>query len=368
MSIATKTLNPLHFEDLDPHRFEDLARQLMYDYKDWQKLEPTGRGGSDDGFDARGWEVYDNDGIEEDRIWLIQCKREKTISPAKLLNYLNELNNGNISQLYGIIFIAACDFSKKTRDTYREWCNTHKVSEFHIIGKADLEDMLFQPKYDYLLFAYFGISIQIKKRTMKSQLRSKLATKNQVMEQLEGYSNNCKSYSYLDISTVGCPMMCRESEVHEYPDSDKVPNFNESPLWVIAGYQGTYHSGLKFLISSHFAYIDEDRKWDYEEKNPHYLFDNPWIKNKNDDLKEKADKFHFSLPFENRKILHRVGLILYDDVLAIDKYGDEYFENPHIYVKFNKFNSPFTGGEYKEIDGIRLNEDDRIIFFPKAYE
>jgi hypothetical protein len=52
-SAITKTLGPIHFEDLEPHRFEDLVRQLVYDYKDWQSIEATGRADSDDGFDVR---------------------------------------------------------------------------------------------------------------------------------------------------------------------------------------------------------------------------------------------------------------------------------------------------------------------------
>lgn len=52
MTAVTPTLGPLHFEDLEPKRFEDLARQLIYDYKPWRKLEASGRAGSDDGFDA----------------------------------------------------------------------------------------------------------------------------------------------------------------------------------------------------------------------------------------------------------------------------------------------------------------------------
>ena len=55
-TAITRTLGPIHFEDLDPHRFEDLVRQLIYDYKDWQSIEATGRGGSDEGFDIRAYE------------------------------------------------------------------------------------------------------------------------------------------------------------------------------------------------------------------------------------------------------------------------------------------------------------------------
>lgn len=49
----TRTLGQIHFEDLELHRFEDLLRQLIYDYKDWQSIEATGCGGADDGYDIR---------------------------------------------------------------------------------------------------------------------------------------------------------------------------------------------------------------------------------------------------------------------------------------------------------------------------
>jgi hypothetical protein len=94
-NAATKTLNPLHFEALEPHRFEDLVRQLIYDFKDWQSIEATGQGGSDDGFDIRAREKNevilnkeDEDNEEEvvgqhpmeGNLWMVQCKREKSIN------------------------------------------------------------------------------------------------------------------------------------------------------------------------------------------------------------------------------------------------------------------------------------------------
>src|SRR5258708_20162582 len=54
--LVTRAFAPMHFEDLDPHRFEDLIRELIYDYRDWQSIEATGRGGSDEGFDIRAYE------------------------------------------------------------------------------------------------------------------------------------------------------------------------------------------------------------------------------------------------------------------------------------------------------------------------
>jgi hypothetical protein len=51
-----RTYAPIHFNALDPHRFEDLVRELIYDFKEWQAIEATGRAGSDDGFDIRAFE------------------------------------------------------------------------------------------------------------------------------------------------------------------------------------------------------------------------------------------------------------------------------------------------------------------------
>ncbi|NYG46218.1 hypothetical protein GGD67_003689 [Bradyrhizobium sp. IAR9] len=63
-SIPTKTTGPLHFEDLEPHRFEDLVRRLLYDFRQWRELEATGRTGSDEGFDARDEAVQGDSAME----------------------------------------------------------------------------------------------------------------------------------------------------------------------------------------------------------------------------------------------------------------------------------------------------------------
>ena len=52
-----KTIGPLHFEDLEPHRFEDLVRQLAYDFRSWRDIEAVGRRGVDEGIDIRATEI-----------------------------------------------------------------------------------------------------------------------------------------------------------------------------------------------------------------------------------------------------------------------------------------------------------------------
>ena len=54
----SRTIGPLHFEDLDPHRFEDhLVRHLAYHFRSWEALEAIGRSGDDGGVDIRGIEA-----------------------------------------------------------------------------------------------------------------------------------------------------------------------------------------------------------------------------------------------------------------------------------------------------------------------
>ena len=125
MKSPSKTTGPLHFEDLDPHRFEDLVRQPIYDFRTWKSLEGLGRSGSDEGFDVRGVQIIesldsaDQDKEDEDnqeaiygseRLWLIQCKREKSVPPKKLAKYAKAAVS---TDLYGVIFAACCDFSPK---------------------------------------------------------------------------------------------------------------------------------------------------------------------------------------------------------------------------------------------------------------
>jgi len=103
-----------------PEQFEDLVRQLVYDFRPWRRLEATGRSGSDDGFDARALEIVEApdaapvdqdepederaaDGAADHRLWLIQCKRERTISPAKLKGYLGQISFAPEEKLHGII-------------------------------------------------------------------------------------------------------------------------------------------------------------------------------------------------------------------------------------------------------------------------
>lgn len=124
-------------------------------------MEPTGRLGAGEGYDARGIEVVTGASGREDRIWQVQCKREKSITPKKLAVYVEKMLPPGATVPHGVILAAPCDFSKRARDVFNDELRRRGVRERHLWGKADIEDFLYRPEHDHLLHAYFGISLQV---------------------------------------------------------------------------------------------------------------------------------------------------------------------------------------------------------------
>jgi hypothetical protein len=238
MPQPTRTLNPLHFEDLEPHRFEDLIRQLIYDFRQWRSIEATGRTGSDEGMDIRAIErlpssdvIYEDeteDGepipvrdIEsQDHLWIIQCKRERRIGPTKIRKIVSSNLSGLADKPYGYMLVAACDFSKAARDAFREESIKHGVEEFYIWGKAEVEDRLYLPKNDHLLFAYFNVSLQVRRRSLKTESRARLALKRKLTKELG-------EINYPNLVNI----LIRDPRDERYPFIESPDEFIKSPRW-----------------------------------------------------------------------------------------------------------------------------------------
>lgn len=189
----TRTLNPLPFTDLEPHRFEDLIRQLAYEFRRWKSLEATGRAGADAGIDIRAIEIIptqqeptyeDEDDVPElaflERLWVFQCKREKSLPPQRIRKVVQESFASLATPPHGFILAVACDISRAARDAFREEMVARGIEEFYIWAKSELEDLLFQPSNDRLLFAYFGIALQPRRRSLSTTLRADIVKKKQL--------------------------------------------------------------------------------------------------------------------------------------------------------------------------------------------
>lgn len=372
-SSATRTVNPLPFQDLEPKRFEDLIRQLTYDFRPWRRLEATGRAGSDDGFDARGLEIIEtastpdvadsedddsapSDPKEADRLWLIQCKRERAIGPTKAISHLNEIVLSEYSPLHGLIFAAACDFSKKTRDAIFDWCRIHGISEVYIWGRGELEDMLFQPKNDNLLFAYFGISLTIRRRSQASQIRFDISTKRKLKR---------------TVLASSAEILVRDPDAIDYPD---VPAGKLPDKWWVYEPEELTHYGLMLSVRWHYAYIDlSTGEWDAADAVPAMVRHHRWSPEEDEakiELGFEASQAWSSFDDKNRGWLKISGFIPIRNIIAVDEIGDDIFEGTHLYTPFNQNHGPFSGGYWCRIettsrfnDSIPADTQSRIVKF-----
>jgi hypothetical protein len=380
---TTRTLNPLHFEDLEPHRFEDLVRQLAYDFRSWKLIEATGRLGSDDGIDIRGIEasidanadisLEEGDSVADqplpdDRVWVIQCKREKSISPGRMKQMVADSLPAGGDAPHGFILAAACDFSKKARDQFQQESVARGVQEFYIWGKADLEDMLFLPKYDHLLFAYFNISLQVRRRSIKTQLRGRLALKRKLISVLGEIRKEHFESVLLRDPTEDC-----------YPRADHIVDFSLRPRWKY--YTFLSHGRpdhLAFISSSFYAYVSDDGKqWDALLDLATLTPAPPELKYVNapthDELRKRANYWNCwsKIPQKNQAWLNEVRLLHYDRILAVDEDGDCCHEGPHLLVEFGDEGPAFEPEVFQRINfgsgyyhDLQPTSENRVKFFP----
>lgn len=321
--MITRTISQLHFEDLEPHRFEDLIRQLIYDFKEWSSLEATGKLGQDDGIDILGRERIKKIEIEdledkeevfelEERIWNIQCKREKSIAPQKIIKIIKESFVAGRPDCY--ILAAACNFSKKARDVFREEMVNYGIKEFYIWGKTELEDMLFQEKNDYLLFAYFGISIHLKQKNELLDLKKKIALKKKIKDLVLNEDKNFEGVVIVEVDNT------------EYTEKLEHYFFLGSDLGI---------RGIEVIFGRFFAYVDEDNKeYDYCEE---AMFYKPTNRNLDNQNRYYSDEKKIDIEKEKEGFVEKRFILPYDQIREIDFIGDVYSDyKPIIYIKDKK--------------------------------
>jgi len=119
MAKPTKTTNPLHFEDLEAHRFEDFGMDVLKKMYQWKRLDPIGAMSSDDGIDIFG---VDFNGFP----YYCQVKRYQKITSQEIRDIIIKIASGNkIETNARLILIVACNPSKKAFDAFYEEAEKH---------------------------------------------------------------------------------------------------------------------------------------------------------------------------------------------------------------------------------------------------
>lgn len=385
MVVATRGYHPLPFEHLEPKRFEDLVRQIAYEFRRWRQLEATGRGGADDGFDIRGFEIVhseeesDEPGSDEDvlpsstladRLWLFQCKREKEMGPKKLVAYLDEIAQQGSDPLYGLIFVAPCNFSKTAFDDFRNWCIGHGIQEFQLWGRSNIEDMLFQPKNDHLLFAHFGISLRVRRQTAATQIRRVITLKRKLRRILDK-----RDYP-------GTFVLLRDVADERYPDVNDEDLKAGRYGWRVCSAMGLSYAGLLVLDRHHLAYYDPTSgQWDFasgvDRPHPQEREADPWRLEESGTEKKRRDDawtFWFGLPDRTKYHMHIKRTLLFEHIVEIDDIGDDIAPMPTIYVEFRD-GQPILSSSVaitlhpieSYMPNVELSIDGHVRVFPDAY-
>ena len=372
---VTRTLGPIHFEDLDPHRFEDLVRQLAYDFRQWQTIESTGRGGADDGFDIRAYEVLqatattiDDEDEQEDaphlmegNLWMIQCKREKELGPQRVESIINEAVNRDAPP-YGYILAASANFSKAAHDKFREELRNRGVMEFYLWGAGELEDMLHQPKNDHILFAFFGISLTSRRRSKTTEIRATVNAKNKLLRILGDNPHHE-------------PVLLRDLKDTSYPYEDDYKDFDKRPRWKEYAAIEFHPLGLIVLIGKYYAYIDKAKsEWDFTKAVNNVMRVHSHQTRHDvakDELRNSVKGFWELLPSAKKVMFVNNGLIRFDSIVLIDDKGDGEYKCPHLYVDFHSERGPFSGSiqylEMNEHHSESLDGLKRAAIFPAIF-
>lgn len=353
---VTRTLGPIHFEDLDPHRFEDLVRELIYDFRDWHTIEATGRSGDDAGFDVRAFERALGDSAPEPddedlpaipqigNVWMIQAKREKALGPSRIRDIISEIDAA--SPPYGYVLAASANISKRAYDVFRSELRAKGVAEYYLWGKGELEDMLLQPKNDRLLFAFFGVSLASRRRSRSTEIRQIVSTKNKLLRTL-----NEDNFGQVSV-------LVRDANDTHYPSQHHYRDFSSRPRWKEYVVVEQHPKGVIVSLAEHFAYVDRSAKAFACDVSCNLARTSSQLQSRDPDWHEyqsaaKRDWEHLPARMQGR--FYRNGLIQYEDILVVDDKGDSLNRLPHLFVDFSRHNGPLAGSyEYAVVESEHI--------------
>lgn len=327
---ATKTVNPLHFEDLEPKRFEDLVRQLAYSFKTWKLLEPTGLLGNDEGIDILGVEApTEENGVE--RRWRFQCKRYKRLSPKEIREVVREVVPDPAAAPHGLVIAAACNFTADALLAFHEEAKTQGVQESHLWSRAKLEDQLFQPDYDHLLFAYFGISLRARKRGELEAVRHAITIKRKLRTALG--TDALSNLGHRDV-------IVRNIAGDTYPEPAVS---GQRPAWHDARALWADHAAVCFEIQRWIGWRKPDGTWDFDEATElglHQMRRNGRQSAAEREAEARAHRerilLEAAIPKEERASIFALAWLPYSRILEIDEFGegDSLQPAPHIFCEW----------------------------------
>lgn len=324
------TTNRLHFEDLEPRRFEELGYQLLYRLHKWNRLDHTGVCGNDGGIDMYG---ITKEGVH----CYCQVKRYQKLTQSDIRDIYATILNNNKSGIESnsrFILICACDLTKPVLDLVYEEGSKYGFNSVEIFSRTKLESLLYNG-HRTLLKTFFGTETN-KHESNAVKIRKQIRAKNYVLKKL-----------------------IRK-------DLDKIS------IETLAANQSIQFISDEFMLLSAQASLASDRYGD------DVTYGKAWL------LKAKEEGLELSLPFYRRIIFNirtntwytseaqdqklgeyeyellsqGVGLLPYNQIVEIEENGDSYFNCPIIHCKTDELVDSFSKISAKHhLLGIVFDED-----------
>lgn len=323
--MITRTINQIHFEDLDPIRFEEMILAIVYRWKRWETLDHLGKKGSDNGIDIRGTEILD-DGKR--KTYIFQCKRYSKITKKQLTNIIDDYFNKNSEVPDAYVLAIGCPISKTNIDVFREYAIRRGIKQVIIWTSSILETMLYSD-YQDLLFAFFGMNLTEERNNKIKRIRRSVALKKKMHNDFltKGGSKDSNEV-WEKIKKPWLKFCSTELLIHSISDMDYPENTlleNDYTGYFKVEPYNFYFNGLIVIFGVTKLEITSGKETDEIKR-----------------TEGKALKLGY-IPFEN--------IIDYD----ID--GDEYYSYPHLYCYFINVQDPFEKIGYSLI----LEDDDYMI-------
>lgn len=331
---VTRTINPLHFSDLNPSRFEDLCLVLLSRITKWKELNHFGRSGNDSGIDIYGIESLN----DREKSWFIQCKRYKKISKIDLDNIINSLGKSIPDKL---LVIVSCDVSKTNYEYFKGKTKDIGIRESEIWTASTLEAKLYNEHKD-LLFVYFDLKTENKTPSKEAQIRYSIKMKKRMRKDLINHEfmkehiNEAVKDPMLQF--ISNRVIIHSTEDEDYPRcSDTIKGKTNS--WYREHLYDFYHNGIEIWLGATLGFkaiFDEKGYWQ-----PILNFDDNRLK----DTKYKVI------------YVKMIGRIPYYNIVDF-KTSDEYYPDPHLYCKFNIDGEPYEKIYYRNYPDSKRDKTD----------
>ena len=313
MPNPTVTTNRLHFEDLEPRRFEELGYQLLHRLYKWVRLDHTGVCGNDGGIDMYG---ITKDGVH----CYCQVKRYQKLSQVDLRGIYAAIidNNKAIESNSKFILICACDLSKQVLDVAYDEGTKNGFKSVEIFSRTKLESLLYNG-HRTLLRTFFG-SASNTRESNATKIRRQVRAKNQVLKKLIRKDLNKFSIETL-AANPGIQFITDEFMLLSALSSLAVERYGENvtfgKAWPIEAKEEGIVLSLPFF--QRIIFNTRNNTWYISEKD-------------NQNLNE----------YEYVLLSQGIGLLPYAQIVEIEENGDSYFNCPIIHCKAEELVDAFS--------------------------